>query len=655
MVEINKEKFSKEILDRLSKLQELPKIGFLCGGAVANTILSIIDGKEYPINDLDIFNFNYEMGYSNAPLRTPADFEVAVDRYENRILIPNVNKYTYRIIKTTYDNLINYVYVNISEFSDLTLKEKYNIILDSFDINCCKAGIDLANNELYLNDDFLKFILNRQLLCVNPVTPAHTVIRIIKKRDELNAYLNKDEVFKFLSQFYFYDKNVVFKDRNISIFFGKKYKDLFHKYEEEIKEYFDLQTYAKIRKHYSNSNRIEFEKNSKFTSNYDEKISVPSWVYSIDMFSNGSMHKWYEIKLWSLFPKKFTKLDEEIEKYLKPGFGGNPLILKKLWRLIYNQNKKQKNKSLKLLQNEELYPFVIANDNFHDCDFSEINIEKLSKFISENPMFGDLISLCKLNFQESEKLMNMVKKLFHEELNLFCELISKELSDEKYFNRNFINKKILDQEYIVNKYTMVKNMLSKELIDKMDISDFEYKNIFKELVSPLDLLWGGKFMHNCLKNNENGFTHRIESGEIKVFIISDDKQRTALQISKTNSNTYKIDQIYGHSNGPVCSKHKMIADYLISFLEYKHYLDESEKIINEFIKNKNSFIETIDNSDYNVVENKKSSNIMLREIARQNVVPVERDLIAVPTYLGVTVQELDERDIVPYENDEFED
>ena len=45
----------REILAKLSKHVELPQTGFLAGGAVANTILSMEWGSDYPINDLDIF------------------------------------------------------------------------------------------------------------------------------------------------------------------------------------------------------------------------------------------------------------------------------------------------------------------------------------------------------------------------------------------------------------------------------------------------------------------------------------------------------------------------------------------------------------------------------------------------------------------------
>ena len=668
MIESVKENLVTQVLDRLSKLEELPKEGFLCGGSVANTILSIIDGKDYPINDLDIFNIDKETSHSNAPIRID-DNDITSDRYENRAIIPSSSKGNYRITTTHYNGLINYVYVYFSYVDGVQVKDQYQMILNSFDINCCKVGIDLSTNTLFLTKDFVDFIHTRQIECVNPTTPGHTAIRVLKKRDDLNAFLNKDDVFKFLSQFYNYNNNVINNRLNLTLFFGKKYKDLFHKYENELNEYFELWSYAKTRKYYANLHKKEYEMYSTNNTEIKTKdgefvmVKVPNWVFTFNYTEQHFLDKWYETKLWALIPKKYNTLDSEIEKYYRPELGTNPNIIKRLWELIYKQNKKQKNKSLKLLSVKEFYPFVIVNDDFHNCDFSDVNIEKLVKFVEENPSFCNLMTVSKLNFQESEKLMNMVKKLFPQELELFCDLISKELYDEKYFNKSFDTKKILDQEYVTNKYNMVKTILSKELTNKIDLSDFEYNTVIKELICPLDLLWAGKYMHNCLKGyNENGFHYRIERGEIRIFIISDDTERTALQISKTYSNTYKIDQIYGHSNTDVCVKHKMIADYLIRFLEYQHYLFESQKIIQLFKSDRVSLIEKINDSDYGKYSHK---NKMFEPHVIEPIVDMPR-LMAVtindtvptltPDYLyPEEMVDTDIRDQVYYENDDCED
>jgi hypothetical protein len=584
---------SKEVLKRLSKIQRLPEQGFLCGGAVANTILSIIDGKDYPINDLDIFLFEHVTTTSAAPLRAPIN-DIASDRYENRIIISS-HKSNYRIIRTTNVDMINYVYVYFHDTDPIGLenktKDQFNSILKSFDINCCKAGIDLSNGELYIDPEFNDFIVSRQLECVNPVTPAHTIIRLIKKRDDLGAYLNKEDQFKYLSQFFNYDLNVYYSKFNISIFFGKKYKEMFHKYENEITEYFELWSYGKTYRHNFTKKNLELLTTSN--SNW--------WNYSPSINGVGEehVHKIYEKKLWTLRPTVYSKLDEEISKYYIPESGTDPIIIKKLWELLYKTTKKQKNKIIKLLIKPELYPFVIVNDDFYNCDFNEVNIDRLVKFIQENPNFATLMKLTKLNFQESETLLYTIKNLFPLEIELFCDLISKEIEDEIYFKSDFNRRLILEKEYLTKKFNLIKSILSKDLTEKMDLSDFEYNSIIKELTSPLDLLWGGKFMHNCLKGyNENGFKNRIEKGDIKVFIISDNNERSALQISKSYSNTYRIDQIFGHSNTSVCTKHHMIAEYLINFLEYKHYLLESQKIIDKFNINRSNSIKLIEESNY---------------------------------------------------------
>ena len=124
---------SKKVLDRLSKLQTLPSNGFLAGGAVANTILSIIDGKDYPINDIDVFviDNSLENRPSNTPIRTD-DNIVFEDRYENIMVNPDVAN-SYSIKKTSLEGLINYVFVSFRSNSPNLIS--YERILKSFDIN----------------------------------------------------------------------------------------------------------------------------------------------------------------------------------------------------------------------------------------------------------------------------------------------------------------------------------------------------------------------------------------------------------------------------------------------------------------------------------------------------------------------------------------
>ena len=52
---LEKTNIVEEILLKLSEVSTIPNEGFLAGGAVANILLNMKWGDDYPINDLDIF------------------------------------------------------------------------------------------------------------------------------------------------------------------------------------------------------------------------------------------------------------------------------------------------------------------------------------------------------------------------------------------------------------------------------------------------------------------------------------------------------------------------------------------------------------------------------------------------------------------------
>jgi len=583
----NHKEMSINVLDRLSKLQKLPNSGFLSGGAVANTILSIIDGKEYPINDLDVFIVEDSMGdcVTTTPLRTDDEI-VFQDRYENIITNPDLQN-SYRIKSTSLDGLINYVYVHFR--NPISNESDYRRILKSFDINCCKVGIDLSDRNMIIDQDFIDFIISRQLECTTPVTPAHSAIRLIKKRDELNAFLDKETSFKFLSQFYHFNDNVFLCKLNITFFFGQKYKDLYFKYQSEINEYFTLKTYAQCHK----------EKHHSWVKNGIKEQTFNWWdVTGIDP---ETMALWHSKHIFTIVPTKYTSLDEQIDKYLRRQYRNNPTHVKTLWNLFYKQNRKQKDKALKILNDDNLYSFIMKNDKFHLCDFTEKNVESFSRFVGNYCKIENLILTSKLNFQDSEKVIYNIKKFFPQEIDIISDIMSKQI-----LNNEVDSYRLTDKNYIIEKYDEVKKMLSVPYIKYLNLNDFDFKNEIKELNSEFDLLWGGKYMHNCLGNNNYG--NRISEGKIKLFVISDKNNRSALQLNNTMG-IYSIAQIYGISNSPVNKKHRLIAQYLVEFLNYKHYLLESKRKISTFEDMRTDIVSEIDSIDSSIIDDTNHINV----------------------------------------------
>jgi hypothetical protein len=225
---------AKAIIKELNKIQNLPSKGFLCGGAVANMLLSLLDEKKYPINDIDIFVKDNMESY----LKIFIDEEDIneEDIYET----PFKNVTDFNIIKTTRFDNINLIFTSHGKPDSPITDSRtiYRDILLSFDINCCQIGIDLETKELFHTDNFLDFVWNRNLICTNPCSPAQTAIRLVKKQLELNARLDKELVFKELSPFFL--PNATFKGLTPNLFFGKKAKSMYYEYSNILCRYFTL-------------------------------------------------------------------------------------------------------------------------------------------------------------------------------------------------------------------------------------------------------------------------------------------------------------------------------------------------------------------------------------------------------------------------------
>src|ERR1035437_8606000 len=99
-------------------------------------------------------------------------------RYESR------HSKCYKINEHSRDSLLNFVNYSASTTD-------YNIIIESFDINCTQVGYDLSNGKLIFTKAFDEFIQTGDLKVTCAASPAHTLIRILKKRDELSAKLDK--------------------------------------------------------------------------------------------------------------------------------------------------------------------------------------------------------------------------------------------------------------------------------------------------------------------------------------------------------------------------------------------------------------------------------------------------------------------------------
>jgi hypothetical protein len=230
------------ILNRLSEHAEIPSKGFLAGGAVANTILTLEYGGDYPINDMDIFQVTRfaPLEHGKMPHRHVAKTLFYTGYFG--VGCYNDPERGYTVLETKRDGLVNTINVQLTK--GFGSKEDYEMILKGFALNCCQAGIDLESKEFICAPTFASFLETMQLKVHYPWTPFHTAIRLPKKQKELKCYCNYPTETKYLSQIPLVllprDREEEYPPFEFARYFGEKsYHDyLLHK--EEIDKYFEV-------------------------------------------------------------------------------------------------------------------------------------------------------------------------------------------------------------------------------------------------------------------------------------------------------------------------------------------------------------------------------------------------------------------------------
>jgi hypothetical protein len=234
-----------ECLEKLNKIQELPDSGLLAGGSVANFYWSHFTENDIVINDIDIFVLNKKT--ENIEYDKKKNFEAFYKLSGNKKVLSEhkrkseIDEYTdlkteykndnyFKIEDTKRDKLLNYVNYSCHKVDELAL-------IKTFDINCTQIGIDLKTKKLYFTEEFLDFLNNKELKVTALNSPCHTAVRIVKKKEELNAGLDIEKELNILKTII--DNRTLYKDY-IRTYFSDKYKNMFLENSDILREYFLL-------------------------------------------------------------------------------------------------------------------------------------------------------------------------------------------------------------------------------------------------------------------------------------------------------------------------------------------------------------------------------------------------------------------------------
>ena len=228
---MNETLFRKGLKEIKSKWT-LPEKGFLAGGSIANIIWNIHTGNNAPVNDIDIYvmdNYITE--------------KISFDDFKKKQHFKKKESFVFedyqgigRGWKTSEFYLIDSVSIsgvyNYINYSSNTKNPQ--IILDSFDINCCQIGYDIESDKFYYTKDFELFLKTKELRLVNLTSPSHTAPRLIKKKHELKAILPELEL-DLIS--FALGRQIGVQSRFVDtckLRFKERYANMYRKYESEL-------------------------------------------------------------------------------------------------------------------------------------------------------------------------------------------------------------------------------------------------------------------------------------------------------------------------------------------------------------------------------------------------------------------------------------
>lgn len=326
---------------------DFPNTGFVAGGSLANLIWEQVSGNIAKVNDIDVFLFDKILDKNpndtsnwlspgkpdGQKLYYHKKEEVYFEDYSG-LCSTSQSRDFYVIEKTSHDGIYNYVNYSAN-------KRSPQIIIDSFDINCVQVGYSIDEDKFYYTKEFIEYIQTGQLKLVNLMSPAHSAIRLVKKKHDLNAKL--DELELKLCQ---HCLSIGMNDTN-RIYFTDKYTSIFKKYEGELSNYFTLKEAPEIK----------------------------------ELFKTKGL----DMEIWTLIVKDDVSKEIDLFGIDKKKIFDEPNI-NKIWngqKLLFYIRNIQNDQRSKLVW--EKLNYLFKNDDYVDSYFSEEDIEMLHRLTQVAP------------------------------------------------------------------------------------------------------------------------------------------------------------------------------------------------------------------------------------------------------------------------------
>ncbi len=242
------------VLDALRSRAELPPSGVLAGQAVASALEDCFGRGGGVYNDIDVFR---QLPH-RAPSREREDriaptlsmCALAVSRmpekdaedYDHLKLVPTlVTHETYRIERAVRRDALNVVLYRASGIPNAEPLR----VLRGFDLNCVRVGVDLQTRRLVWTPDYEAFLRTSELRLCAAHTPFHSLLRLLKKREELADVTLPLEASLALAALMAQPEHrrALQERRTATFWYGSKYQALARSFRASLGSTFRLETH----------------------------------------------------------------------------------------------------------------------------------------------------------------------------------------------------------------------------------------------------------------------------------------------------------------------------------------------------------------------------------------------------------------------------
>ena len=528
----------RKIINEIKKIVVLPTKGIVAGQSVASLAYKYLNKELNPvINDVDVFiesipyssqkvvlspivlknnleaipsditNVKTKRGLSYSVLSSIRD-DTLLNTIKFQVLANGSNILRYnraKLFKKTESR--SNLDCNSSGLNDYDTNGLLEIIVNSFDINCCSIGFDIETERFYWNKSFEEFIKTRKLKVLSCHSPFPTILRLNKKSKELNTKKEIDDEIKVLLTY-----NEI-TDSCLSTV-GDIFRNRLEKDENKVKDLIKIKTTRKMQ--FKNSIKkydILCASDYAFEKYSLNKDKINEYKIVFDMFSHKSFINFIRIEQKDLNSLKrneeiiLNEYTEIINKHKTLWNQRNELIkleedaainnigsdnlffYEKVEKEIKTYYKKSSNEKIKRIFEEDGF---YLNEEKHveirnkECANKILKIIELKRSIKTNEMElkenkAFLFLKLNKNIDKTEYNENYLKEILKID-NRLLDLFYVSCPSDSYNQLNRISKKILS----LNKKTRTNyiKLLCANLIqfeEKEDINEKEIRKKIKEL------------------------------------------------------------------------------------------------------------------------------------------------------------------------------